>query len=126
MNFEVGDFVLVRKAQNKGHKLSFRWRGPRRITRVIADTVYEVTSLFDEHSEVVHAARLIKYRSDLDGMQVSDKLLAQAEQIESKFEMVEKLLDVSESEDGIFYSSSVAWPAGQNRLDLATYRGIVC
>lgn len=27
--FDVGDFVLVRRAQNKGHKLSFRWKGPR-------------------------------------------------------------------------------------------------
>ncbi len=33
-NFTNGDFVLVRRAVDKGHKLSNRWLGPRKITRV--------------------------------------------------------------------------------------------
>ena len=31
VNFEVGDFVLVRRANKAGHKLQFTWQGPRRI-----------------------------------------------------------------------------------------------
>jgi len=33
-SFEVGDFVLVRRANDRGHKLRFRWYGPCRVTAV--------------------------------------------------------------------------------------------
>ena len=40
--FTVGDFVLARRAHDKGHKLNFRWMGPRRVVKVCRDLVYEV------------------------------------------------------------------------------------
>ncbi len=36
-NCSFGDFVVVRKGQDMGHKLSFRWVGPRKITKIISD-----------------------------------------------------------------------------------------
>lgn len=59
------DFVLVRRATKKGQKLKFRWISLRRITRLIAETVYEVAGLLQNDTEVVHAARLIMYRTNL-------------------------------------------------------------
>lgn len=41
-NFQVRDFVVVRRAHNKGHKMIFRFLGPRRVTRVLREEVYEV------------------------------------------------------------------------------------
>lgn len=39
--FREGDFILIRRAVDTGHKQEFRWQGPRVITRVLKDTVYE-------------------------------------------------------------------------------------
>ncbi len=115
-NFCVGDFVLVRRAQDtKGHKFQFRWLGPLRITRVIGDTVYDVSGLLDEKLEVVHAARLQLYRSHLDGTSMSTKLLKQAEHIEAKFEMVDMILDIREADDGIFFQ--VQWLGKPDKVD---------
>lgn len=68
---------------------------------VIGDTVYEVTGLIDDKAAVVHAVRMISYRADLDGKKASEKLLKQTEHIEANYEMVEKLLDIGESDDGL-------------------------
>ena len=38
-NFRVGDFVLVRRAQDKGHKQTFRWLGPRRVVDIVGELV---------------------------------------------------------------------------------------
>lgn len=44
-SFAVGDFVLVRSASNRAHKLSFKWQVPIRVTGVHGQLVYGVTSL---------------------------------------------------------------------------------
>ncbi len=44
-NFSVGDFVFVRRAQDRGHKLNFRWIGPRRVVGIVSDLVYDVAKL---------------------------------------------------------------------------------
>ena len=38
-SFSIGDFVLVRRGQDKGHKMNFRWLGPRRILNAESDLV---------------------------------------------------------------------------------------
>jgi Integrase core domain len=41
--FDVGDFVLIAQRDTQSiNKLSLRWRGPRRIVRVLSDHVYEI------------------------------------------------------------------------------------
>ncbi len=73
-NFTNRDFVLVRRAIDKGHKLSSRWLGPRKIARVINNLVYEVSKLEGSNPEHVHASRLLLYREGLAG-EPSEKLV---------------------------------------------------
>ena len=100
--FSVGDFVLVRITHGREHKLSFRWKGPRRITRAIGDTVYEVENLLSGQLETVHASRMILYRDDLNGKELSESLKKQLQHVESKYEVIDKFLDIAEGDDGIF------------------------
>lgn len=70
-SFRIGDFVLVPRAQNKGHKQSFRWKGPRRIVAIVGELVYDVENIITNGIERVHATRLLQYRADMDGKEVS-------------------------------------------------------
>lgn len=47
-SFSVGDFVPVRKATDRGHKLRFKWFGPCRVTAVHGLLVYSITTLSDD------------------------------------------------------------------------------
>lgn len=100
--FNIGDFVVVRRAQDKGHKLSYRWTGPRRITKIIGELVYETENMVNGKLETVHAARILPYRSNIDGTEVSESLMAHIEASEAKYEIVDELLSIEKSE-GIFY-----------------------
>lgn len=66
-SFAIGDFILVRRAVDNGHKLRFRWFGPCRISAVHNALVYSMTTLSNLRTERVHAARLIKYNDSLHG-----------------------------------------------------------
>ncbi len=63
--------------------------------------VYDVTGLNNEKTERVHAARLMLYRSDMDGKPVSPELMKHVELSEAKYEIVDKLLDIGEADDGL-------------------------
>lgn len=106
-SFNIGDFVLVRKAQNKGHKLSFRWQGPKRITKVVNNLVYEVTSLISNQAETVHVTRICMYRTDTDGVKPSKELLSHAKHTETMYEDVRFLRKVHKS--GNSYKVLVEW-----------------
>lgn len=82
-NFSWGDFVLVRSSQDKGHKLSFRWLGPKKITGVVSGMVYDVTSLMTNKTDRVHAARMMLYRAQVDGSTVSKELMEHVEHTEA-------------------------------------------
>lgn len=47
VNYEVGGYVLVRRSKNDGHKISFIWSGPKRITHAKSSLVYEVENIVD-------------------------------------------------------------------------------
>eukprot|EP00171_Calliarthron_tuberculosum_P001006 IDg1006t1 len=87
-NFANGDYVLVRRAQKKGHKLGFVWRGPRRIKSTKTKLTFEVEDLIHKKCEVIHARRLKLYRADLDGADVSPNLMKHAEHTENCYETV--------------------------------------
>ena len=87
-DFGLGDFVRVRRAQNKGHKQSFRWVGPRRVVKVVGDLVYDVENVITNEVERVHASRLLTYRADFDGNVVSPNLLKHIAQSETMYERV--------------------------------------
>ncbi|CDF35328.1 unnamed protein product [Chondrus crispus] len=114
--FCVGDFVLVRRAQNKGHKQSFRWIGPRSVAKVVSEIVYAVENLVTHQVEQVHAARMILSRAKMDGKKVSAKLMKHAEHSEARFEMIEKLMDVTGTrKEGIWIQ--VQWLGLPDRRD---------
>lgn len=113
--FREGDFVLVRRAHDRGHKQEFRWTGPRVVVRVLSETVYEVKCLITEKKEIVHASRLLLYRSDLDGKPVSSRLMKQVEHLEARYEMIERLHNIDETNEGIFIQ--VQWLGQPDRTD---------
>ena len=76
INFEIGDYVLIAKVKSKVRsKLDVVWSGPRKITKVINDHVYEVQDLVDKSTDTVHAERM-RYYSD-DTLDVSESLIEQ-------------------------------------------------
>ena len=81
----------MRRAQPGGYKLRFVWTGPRRITNVRSDWVFEVENILSGKKEVVHARRLILYRADMDGKEVLPALLKAAEHSEISYQIVERL-----------------------------------
>lgn len=66
-SFGVGDFVLVRQTRPGGHKLQLEWRGPRRVTKTLSKWTCEVENLLHGTREVVHARRMLPYRTGLQG-----------------------------------------------------------
>ena len=114
-NFSLGDFVLVRRAQDKGHKLNFRWFGPRRIVHVYSDLVYDVAKLNGSDVEQVHCARLILYRHASENSVVSKELLDLADRSEAQYELVEKIIAIGEEHYGIFLQ--VQWLGLPDAID---------
>ena len=102
-NFSVRDFVLVRRAQDKGHKQTFRWLGPRRVVKIVGELVYDIENIVTGDVERVHAARLITYRANKENEPVSKELMAHAEHSEAGYELVEDLKDItSNAKDGMW------------------------
>lgn len=99
INLQLGDLVLVRRAQKKGHKLGFVWRGPRKIIHVNSKLVFEVENMITKKREVVHARRLMLYRADMDGEKINDDLISHAEFSETQFETIKELRDLRNQHD---------------------------
>jgi hypothetical protein len=68
INFGLGDFALVSKRDFRvGEKLTFHWRGPKRIVGVLSDFLFEVEDLRNGKVSNFHAQRLRFYHdSSLD------------------------------------------------------------
>ena len=95
-HFQVDDFVLVRRAQKKGHKLHFVWRGPRRVTSVRSNWVFEVEDLVQHKRETVHCRRPVRYRCGLDGQEVDPILPRFAEHSETTYQDASEVKDISD------------------------------
>jgi len=100
-NFNVGDFVIVRTSVDKGHKLNYKWVGPRRITAVLNELVYEVTKLDGTKPLNIHCSRLLIYRENMTN-EISEKLRIQADHLETSYDIVDKLLGIKKMKDGIY------------------------
>ena len=95
--------MLVRQAQSKGHKQSFRWMGPRRVVQVVGELVYDVENVITNAVERVHPSRLLKYCTDFDRKFVSPDLLKHIAHSETKYELVGELVDIYGNKgDGFF------------------------
>lgn len=115
-NFGKGDFVLVRRAQRKGHKLQFVWRGPRRVTEVKSAWVCEVEDLIHRKRETVHARRLVFYRAGLEDKEVDPILLRYAEHSETTYQDAKQLCDIRKGAAGI--EVLVEWEGLPDKIDL--------
>jgi len=114
-SFQVGDFVLVRRATDRGHKLRFKWFGPCRVIALHGPLVYSITSLSDSKTERVHAARLIKYKDSLQGTTVPQDMLELADKTESRYEVIDKIIDIGEDKDEIWLQ--VVWDGLPDKRD---------
>ncbi len=99
-NFTVGDFVVVRRAQDRGHKLRFKWTEPRRITGVLSDLVYEISGLVEDKIEIFHASRILLYKPALDNATVSERTMQHAAHTEAKYEINDELMDIKKKKIG--------------------------
>lgn len=106
-HFSAGDFVLVRRATDRGHKLPFRWFGPCLITVIYSPVVYGVSPLREIKTDRVHCARLIKYRDSIIGSPVPKEMIELAEATETRYEVVENIIEVGKAPDGLFFQ--VQW-----------------
>ena len=86
VNFVEGDIVLVRRRQNNGHKVQFKWVCRRRACRVRSEFVYKVEDLVRKNREVFHARSLVLYISDIGGEEVDPALLRYAEHAEAAYQ----------------------------------------
>lgn len=87
-NFSPGDFVLVCRAQKEGHKLSFRWIGPRRILETTSELVYNVAKLNVSGVEQIHAACPQLYRAIAENAEVLKDLLQLTDRTEARYELI--------------------------------------
>ena len=115
LNLRQGDFVLVRRPQEKGHKLQFLWTGPRRVAEVKSPSVYVLEDLLTKKRETVHARRIILYRADMDGQEVSDELLEHAEHTQSSYESIEEMHDIRENSGEI--QVQIEWEGEPRKTD---------
>jgi hypothetical protein len=92
-NFTVGDFVLVaQRIQNDQHKLRVKWRGPKRVTRVCSECIFEVRSLLTLQHVLIYGNRLKIYTDSK--LNVIDTLLDTIAHNDSHLNTVPKLLDL--------------------------------
>lgn len=98
----VGDFVLLRSAQDSGSKLHFRWFGPCRVTAVHSPLVYSITPLRGGRTERIHSAHLIRYQDSRHEKEVRQETLDLADRTQSSFEITEIILDKVQAPDGLF------------------------
>ena len=53
--------LVAKRVSAKVRKMQVRWKGPKRISRVASDFVFEVQDLIDQSHALVHANRLKLY-----------------------------------------------------------------
>lgn len=101
VNLRVGDFVLIRRPQRKGHNLTFVWRGPRRITKAMSEIFFETEDLLTKKIEIVHGRRMVLYRTKLENQPVDPTLLKYIEHGDAQYVIIADIRDIRESQEGI-------------------------
>jgi len=92
-NFDIGDFVLFGRLQrNVRRKLSLKWHGPRRVTRIISNFLFEIEDLRSGKKSVAHGSRLKFFRNS--SYNVSDECLDQLAFQDGELCVVDKFVDI--------------------------------
>lgn len=103
-SFPVGEFVLVRRANDRGHKLRFKWLGPCQVIAAHGNLVYGIVPIQDGKTEQAHCARLILYRDTLLGRALPKEMFDLADRTASRYEVVQRIVDLGEAADGLFFN----------------------
>lgn len=69
-----------------------------------------------EKTERIHCARLKKYRASLLGSVIPDEMLDIAEKNESRYEVIDEIVDVGRAEGGLFFQ--VKWGGLLDQRDM--------
>ena len=108
----------MRRAVDRGHKLNYRWVGPRRVLAEISPLVVETEDMVTGQVERVHARRLMFYRPDLDGAPVDPRLFASAEHSTMVYQVASAIRAIRERDceiqfnvewDGLHDSEGMTW-----------------
>ncbi len=114
--FSVGEFVLVRRTDKTGHKLSFRWSRPRRIIACPSELVYVVQNLNSSRQERVHCARIILYSGSLDNSEIPAAKLDFPDRSDSRYEVLESIVNIGEAPNGLHFQ--LRWDGLPDQRDL--------
>eukprot|EP00918_Siedleckia_nematoides_P044954 GHVU01098347.1.p1 GENE.GHVU01098347.1~~GHVU01098347.1.p1 ORF type:complete len:380 (-),score=90.51 GHVU01098347.1:11-1150(-) len=102
-----GDFVLVaRIGHRSGEKISVRWRGPYRITKVASEWIYEVEELKTKRRLRVHARRLKFYCEAARGSEEELTALAMEQQEDWKVKEIAGFTKDPHTEE---FEAEVVW-----------------
>lgn len=97
--FEVGYFVLVRRAVDHERKLQYKWFGHLRIEQVHSSLVYIVAKFNGTDSQRFHATCFIHYVNNLEFSDFPKEILDLADHTTANFETVDKFVDIAEDAD---------------------------
>ena len=90
-NFDLSDFILRSFGEKtERRKLSFCWRGPFRVTKVLSDFLYEVEDLRSGKKSTTHGTRLKCFRNK--DLLVTTDLLEQLAFQDGEYCVVETLI----------------------------------
>jgi hypothetical protein len=106
-NISVGDFVLVAKVSSKsGEKLRARWLGPRRVTTVESDWLFEVEDLISGERAITHSARLKFYHDQ--SLNDTEDLIEHVAHNQSGFE-IDTMNELRKCPVSLLYEVNVSW-----------------
>lgn len=92
-NFEVGDFVLRANSSTYAKsKVSVKWYGPLRITKVMSDYLFEVEDLLSGTSSVSHGSKLKIFRNK--EYKVSEEILEHLSFQSGEYCVIDELVDI--------------------------------
>lgn len=99
-NFDVGDYVLRSFSEKLiTKKLSFRWRGPFQVTKVLSDFLFEVEDIRSKKRNTVHGSRLKLFRNK--DYEVTTDTLEQLAFQDGEYCIVEKIIDIRKKDGDI-------------------------
>jgi hypothetical protein len=106
-NISVGDFVPVAKVSSKsGGKFCARWLGPRRVTAVDSDRLFEVEDVIYGERAIEHSARLVFYHDK--SLNVTKDLVEHVWHNPSGFE-IKKMNEFRKCPVSLVYEVNVSW-----------------
>ena len=104
---------MVRRATSKEYKLSYKWKGPRKIIEVISESAYAAQKLINGTSETVHYSRLRHIRAS--SANDASRCKRHAVHTEPIYEKVEAILETQVQIDVLY--ADVRWSNPDNSDD---------